>query len=233
MLAPAVMRFAFTRARSWVLSALVLVGAPLGCGHALPEPPDWVSNGDFLDGGVGGSQDIAHPCSEWINTYCPCPAGPVGGIDVGNSLPWMITWGGYPDNSETLTDIPLSDYSDCDGSLGINALLVVFASESCADCAIQADAVAANLPTWSSLGIEVLTAIVYDPSVGPVTSDSVLDWKKKHNLTASTVVLAAKGPMPPSVPYMLLVDPRTLLIVQTGNFDFGNVVQLAKQNMKP
>lgn len=54
---------------------------------------------------------------------CDYPEGPYG-VSAGQVVPPSISWQGYLPGGTSATTIALSDYFDCDGSKGINAILI-------------------------------------------------------------------------------------------------------------
>ena len=54
---------------------------------------------------------------------CEYPAGPYG-VSPGQVVPPTISWQGYAAGSAASSTIALSDFFDCDGSKGINAILI-------------------------------------------------------------------------------------------------------------
>jgi hypothetical protein len=54
---------------------------------------------------------------------CAYPGGPYG-VNVGNVVSPSLSWQGYPEKSSQIGTVSIKDYFDCDGSKGINALMV-------------------------------------------------------------------------------------------------------------
>ena len=54
---------------------------------------------------------------------CEWPAGPYG-VDEGDILPPSLAWQGYAEGSDQPGTISIQDYFDCDGSRGIDAVMI-------------------------------------------------------------------------------------------------------------
>jgi hypothetical protein len=54
-------------------------------------------------------------------TQCDYPDGPYG-VGEGQIVPPTLTWQGFAPGASSPTTIAITDFFDCDGSRGINAL---------------------------------------------------------------------------------------------------------------
>lgn len=216
------------------LSILFLAGGLLlGCGEpgSTYQIIDYGSNQAPTSSSSGMAVD---PCAQWTDTRCPCPKGPVG-YDVGNVADWDLAWQGYPDGDTTTPEtVRMIDYYDCDGSRGINAVVVIVSAVWCPICNTEADGYSPMLADWKKQGIELHTQVDQDGAGKPASLEIALGWKTQHGLADSTVVAAPNGSFKPFKvhfwPFGVLLDPRTFTIVQSGFWDEGALATLAQKN---
>jgi hypothetical protein len=71
---------------------------------------------------VGTGQQVASSGSGAAEP-CVYPAGPYG-VAEGQVVPPTLSWQGYAPGSATATTVSVQDFFDCDGSKGINAVMV-------------------------------------------------------------------------------------------------------------
>src|SRR5215472_16178311 len=117
------------------------------------SPPDAASDApSFHDGGDAAT--------------CPYPAGPYG-TTVGSTLPPTLVWQGYAPGASAASTIRVTDFYDCDGSKGINALLMDTSAQWCVPCQGEAtdiphwmSASGPGAANWSALGVQVLTLVI-------------------------------------------------------------------------
>jgi hypothetical protein len=152
----------------------------------------------------------------------------------------MQTWPGFAEESTTQSDIHIEDFFDCDGSRGINALLIDTSALWCGACQQDAMDMSALLEsTWKDLGVHVLTLIDEDNDSNPGTPQNALAWKTTYKLDRATVAADpadsfidySKGAV--GLPVGTIVDPRTMkvLSVEQGySGDFSALEALAKKN---
>src|SRR5262245_61333493 len=69
---------------------------------------------------------------------CPAPSG-TPGVHAGELVDPALSWQGYVHDEPAAGTIDVADYYDCNGSLGINALVITQSAMWCGPC--QADAV--------------------------------------------------------------------------------------------
>ncbi|HZG44067.1 MAG TPA: hypothetical protein VEY93_14060, partial [Longimicrobium sp.] len=106
-------------------------------------------------GGAGGADG---------GTACVYPDPPVDGVygkEIGDTVSNTYKWEGYAegttDSTETST-ISIESYLDCDGSKGINALMIATSGEWCGNCQQEASQLNANMSNkWEAMGIRLLT----------------------------------------------------------------------------
>jgi hypothetical protein len=196
-------------------------------------------------GGAGGGHAMASSSSS-MATMCTYPPAPATGYGVGQGdvVPPHLHWTGYADGStvtSTPTTIQFDDYYDCDGSKGINAVLVDTSALWCGACQQGAAGLDGEIKaSWAALGIKVITLIVngINPNAAATIAD-VLTWKKMFDLDTSTVVLDAQFTfLPPNtmtvgLPVEIVLDPRTMKITddqQGYSGDYTTLTTLAQQN---
>jgi hypothetical protein len=201
--------------------------APTDSGAAVPDDAGGVSPDADFDSAPKG---------------CVYPAGPYG-ITPGKVLNPNLQWQGFAPGATTASTVKITDLYDCDGSKGINAFVIDSAGQWCVACQY----VAQDIPTWFSptgddwtkLGIQILTLVIQNNNYEPATITTAQQWRSLFKLTDIYVVADPADTFPTtSLPYELLVDPRTMKITMdisedtTLNKDGSdpNVTALAKKN---
>lgn len=229
-----------------VVGVVLLAGAAsigLGC-NSITGSADLRVSGDTGAGstGVGGGGGSSSS-SGMMMTQCKYPTTGLG-FRVGDVVPPKHTWQGFGDNTKATdkpTTVSLDDYYDCDGSKGINAVLVDTSALWCGACQQAASTLTAEIKaSWAALGIRVITLMVDDAQPGmPATIKTVQGWKAMFNLSNSTVVadpgftFAPPGVMSVGLPVEDILDPRTMKLVdsQEGfSGDYSTLIALAKKN---
>jgi hypothetical protein len=155
-------------------------------------------------------------------TACAYPAGPYG-TNVGDVVDPTLSWQGYLDDGTTAQTVAMKDYLDCDGSKGINALLLDESATWCSDCEAQAQRLAGEVgTTWASQGVHVVTLMAQDQTESPATLATALSWRNEYALTTGAVCAdpawttklwngASAGGN--GFPTNVVIDPRTMKIV--------------------
>lgn len=173
---------------------------------------------------------------------CVYPAGPYG-VAVGKVLDPTLQWQGYVPNASTASTIKITDLYDCDGSKGINAIVVDSAGQWCVAC----QGIAQEIPTWLSpngdnwtkLGVKILNLVIQNNDYLPATVTTAEQWRTQWKLTSIYVVADPNDTFPTNeLPYELLIDPRTMKVVHDLSDDTNvnndgsdpAVTTLAKQN---
>jgi len=157
---------------------------------------------------------------------------------MGTTAAPNLTWQGYEEGSSQVSTISILDYFDCDGSKGINALLVDVSATWCGACQQEAMDLPGQVSGWSGKGIRVLTLMIEDENMNPATTQTALDWKNAFGLTQIAVAADPNFTLSPSsgavgLPMQVLIDPRTMQIVEVDqgySGDYSSVEQLAQQN---
>jgi hypothetical protein len=221
--------------RSKVASAVVLALAAFFCGCSATKSHAGNFDTPQEDDDSSGPNPTSH-------TQCTYPASNFGD-KKGNVAPPMHTWQGYVNDSSTEVPVKIEDFYDCDGTRGINAVLIDTSAVWCEACQQEATDMSANLAgAWKDLGIRVLTLIDEDAQSMPATSAIALAWKTKYKLDRSTVAADPAdtflniGESTIGLPLLTLVDPRTMQIVDVQEGYSGNyssLLALAAKNKKP
>ena len=173
-------------------------------------------------------------------TACTYPAGPYG-THVGDVVDPSLSWQGYLDDGTQAQPVTIGEYLDCDGSKGVNALLLDESATWCTECESQAQRISPEVTsTWKSRGVHVVTLMAEDQSENPATLATALSWRNEYSLTTGAVCAdpgwttklwggAAAGGN--GFPTNIVIDPRTMKIValQPANVD-GTVANLAGAN---
>jgi hypothetical protein len=167
------------------------------------------------------------------------PTGPYG-TQSGDTLDPNLTWQGYSEGSNQPTTISIADYLDCDGSKGINAVLIDSSAIWCPACQDEATALPSDMQKWAPLGIRVLTLMIEDGQHMPATVANADQWKKNFGLDTSAVVADPKYSMLPpgdvGLPYQTILDPRTMKVTTTQEGYSKNIpalIALAMKNAPP
>ena len=194
-------------------------------------------NGDDASAGDDAADAAMQPME--ASQACQYPSGPYG-ITMGDVLSPSLSWQGYAAGSSNVTTIKASDYYDCDGSKGINALVLDESATWCGACQQEAMDLPAQISgQWGPDGVQFVTLMIEDANSQPATTQTALDWRNQFSLTSIAVVadpnftFAMNGTN--GLPTNILVDPRTMKIVALtqgyGGADPA-VDQLAKMNKK-
>ena len=188
-------------------------------------------NGGVVNSGGGGTGNGG--------STCVYPSGPYG-TSVGKVLDPKLSWQGFVDGSSTASTISITDYFDCDGKRGIHALFLVQSALWCGACKTEAQALNSKMSGgWSQKGIEVLTLIIQDNSGSPAQLKHAESWKNTYKAKEWSCgvdpAFTFKGPGSNGLPLGLVVDPRTMKVVdrQEGYDPYNSpLVNLAAQNSK-
>jgi len=172
--------------------------------------------GDFGDAAPPVDADASTAQNACAAGY---PQGPYG-TSVGKVVNPGFSWQGYLPGSSTVSTVRPQDLFDCDGSLGINAILIDVSAEWCAACQSQASSAPALAQQYDQLGVRVLTLVVQDASSAPATASTALEWRTQYELTDETVVADPSFSFAPvnqtsvDLPVTIVVDPRTMTIMK-------------------
>jgi hypothetical protein len=161
---------------------------------------------------------------------------------VGDVVDPTLSWQGYLDDGTQAQAVTMSQYFDCDGSKGVNALMLDESATWCSDCEMQAQRISPDLGTaWKSQGVHVVTLMAEDQSEDPATLGTALSWRDEYSLTTGAVcadpgwTTKLWGGAPSSgngFPTNIVIDPRTMKIValQSGADLDDTVTNLATAN---
>ena len=158
------------------------------------------------------------------------------GVDVGNYVQGNLAWQGYAENSAASGTVSIQDYFDCDGSKGINALLIVNSATWCGACQEEASDLPSHAATFAQKGIRILTLMVENANGAPASLSTATSWRDNFGLdaygTAADPNFSFAGFGSVGLPLQILVDPRTMKIVDRseGFGGYAAVTQLADQN---
>lgn len=188
---------------------------------------------DFEDGSPNDPGSAT--CSGW-------PGGTTG-VGVGMTVPASLSWQGYAPGSSQPTTIAIQDLYDCDGTRGIDAILIETAQYGCSACSEQASGLNVQMQSWSAQGLNilVLTLLLDDQSEAPATAASALTWRQAWGLNDAYVAADPGFSMVPGndvgTPQMTVVDPRTMQVVALeegwGGYYPPQLEQLAHGNRTP
>jgi len=218
--------------------ALVLAAcASRSFGDDLPSPDAAPNNGD--DAATGDDSQSTDDVAAEAAPKCPYPNGPYG-IDTGMIVSPDMTWQGYVANSSAVSTIKMRDFFDCDGTKGINAILVDTSAVWCGPCNQESSQLeSVMMQQWSPLGVQVLLLLWQNISRGPATMADVTAWKSKYGLDMVSCAVDdqfqfAHPNSSVSLPTNVLIDPRSMKIVAIGKGYGGGpdpvVAKLATNN---
>jgi hypothetical protein len=248
-------------AASLAVAASIALAAIAGCSS--PAVSGWVTSSDPQDAGrsaeggtasgddaATGSEDAAGDAGREAAApvddaggmpppaACTYPAGPYG-VDQGSTLAPTLSWQGYAAGSSAVSTLHASDLFDCDGTKGINAIVLDESATYCPACQAEAqDLEAQMMSTWRSEGVAFVTLMAADANENPATLQTALDWRTTYGLQEVGVyadpAFLLYSPMITGIPANYLVDPRTMKILTVSEGYTGpdpDVDQLAKKNM--
>lgn len=170
-------------------------------------------------GGSGGAGGGATAC-----TY-PEPVDGVYGKEIGDIVSNVYKWDGYVEGTTDAAQsspISIESYLDCDGSKGINAIMLIESAEWCGNCQQEASQLNANMQNkWEAMGIRVLTLMAQKVDQTGATLETAFNWKSTYNLMSTAVAIdppitfTPPGASQIGLPLIVVIDPRTMKIVHT------------------
>ncbi len=145
------------------------------------------------------------------------PKGPYG-VGTGDVLDPTLSWQGYAANQTTVSSLTMSDLFDCDGSKGIDALIIDVSAGWCAACETQANDEAQLTAQYDSLNIKATTLLIMDAAEQPATTQTALDWRTTYKLTDVGIYADPNFLLQPNqttigLPITMVVNPRTMKVV--------------------
>jgi hypothetical protein len=132
-----------------------------------------------------------------------------------------LTWQAYAPGSTTPTTLKLSDLYDCDGSKGINAIVLDTSAQWCIACQGEAQSIPTWLGAtgqgagnWTALGVQFVTLMIQTNLTEPATITTAEQWRTLYGLTGIWVAAdpGVTFENTNALPMNMLVDPRTLKI---------------------
>ena len=213
------------------LGLLAMAAMSLVACNALTGAGDLeVRDGDGAGAGGGGGPPKKVEC-----TYPPEPYGlKMGSIITPNKFE------GYVGDATEVSLVGVGDYYDCDGSKGINALLVDVSGTWCGACQQEASILNNKLKTtYGPLGIEVLTLMIEDADYKPATPEVALAWKQQYNLPTTVAAdpnfayATVAGSQTIGLPLSIILDTHTMQIVDVQQgypFDEAKLMEIAQNN---
>lgn len=159
------------------------------------------------------------------------------GVNVGKYVKSSLAWQGYPKGSNQLSTLTAEDLFDCDGSKGINAILIITSAEWCGVCQDEASDLPSMASTFDAKGIRVVTLMIEDSYGSPADTGTAKGWKDYFGLDGVDVLadpnfsFAGYGSV--GLPLQIIVDPRTMEIVARDegfSGSYAQVISVATQN---
>jgi hypothetical protein len=157
---------------------------------------------------------------------CTYPSGPYG-VALGSVLSPTLAWHGYAPNATTPSTLKITDLYDCDGSKGVNAIVVLSSAQWCVACQQEAEFIPSWLGStgpiagkWTALGVQVVTLVTQTNQNEPATLATAEQYRTENSVTDVWVVADPGTTFPSdSIPYDLLIDPRTMKVVDLMDND--------------
>lgn len=171
------------------------------------------------DGGASTDATPTGDATADVDQACATgyPQGPYG-TAAGQVLDPAFTWQGYAANETTVSTLTMADLFDCDGSKGIDAVIIDNSAGWCAACEAQAHDEASLTSQYDQLGIRAITLLIMDASEAPATTATALDWRTTYGLmdvgiyADPSFLLEPQNQMTIGLPVTMIVDPRTMQV---------------------
>jgi len=156
---------------------------------------------------------------------CTYPKGPYS-IGLNGVINPNFQWQGYAPNDTSVTTLKMSDLFDCDGSKGIDAIMIDVSAGWCAACETQAHDESQLLSQYEAAGVKMITLVIMDAAEQPATTQTALDWRTTYKLDDVGVYADPNFLLQPNqqtigLPITYIVDPRTMKIV-AGTEGYGS-----------
>ena len=186
-------------------------------------------------GGSASTSSTSSSTSSGGTVNCKYPTTGFG-VNIGNHVQGNLAWQGYAEGADAEGTISIQDYFDCDGSKGINALLIINSATWCGACQEEATDLPSHAATFAQKGIRVLTLMVQNAAGKPATLSTAKSWRSNFGLeayaTAADPSFAFAGSGSVGIPLQIVVDPRTMVIVNRteGYGGYSAVTKLADKN---
>ena len=166
------------------------------------------------------------------------------GVGMGQHVPSNLAWQGLGPGEDQEREIRIQEFFDCDGSLGIHAVLIVTSQYGCSRCTSQGSGLNQLLTNWrqEGLNIKVLTLKIEDSNGSkPASMEGVIHWRDNYDLDTSYVGYDNGYAMIPrtgggsirfGTPLNSVIDPRTMEVIdviQTFDRSYSSLLELARR----
>ncbi len=200
-------------------------------------------NGQVQDTGAIPARDAGPPPPRDTGPApCTWPTSNLGN-EIGQSLPSNLGWNGLGPGENQERRISIEEFFDCDGSRGIDAVMIITSQYGCSRCTSQASGLTQTLADWRAeegLNIKVLTLKIENPNgQGPASMDGVNHWRNAYNLGTSYVGYDNSYAMVPrsgggsfGTPLNSIIDPRNMEVIdviQTFDRSYRSLLELARR----
>jgi hypothetical protein len=161
------------------------------------------------DGGSGGEGGGIPICSAWDGPF---------GIETDQLLDPNLVWEGFLPGETSAAEVALEDVAACGGEDEIRAIVIYIDALWCAVCRDVAGDLAERYDSeWKGRGVAVISLVVEDQDANPATLESAWQWRDTFDLhdmpVAADPDYQLQNLYPDSLPQTLVVDPRTMRIV--------------------
>ncbi len=206
------------------LSLCVSAALVVACSSAPPATTDDAGSDSAvtpqpIDDASAPTTDATTPPSDAGTVVtCTYPKGPYG-VSTPAVLAPTSSWQGYAANDSSVSTLAMSDLFDCDGSKGIDAIVIDISAGWCAACEDQAHDEAQLTSTYDSLRIKAVTLLIMDAAEAPATTETALDWRTTYQLADVGIYADPNFLLQPNeqsigLPISMVVDPRTMKVVE-------------------
>ena len=199
-----------------------------------PPTPEQEAGAPVPDAEPPPTPDAAPPSEpneEPPPSTCSYPVGPYGKTE-GKVVSPNLSWEGFRPGSTTPTTVTPEDFFDCDGSRGITAVYAIIGTQWCSGCNAEAQDLADKAAQWANLGVVVVSFLAETSSGTPASVNTASSWMSQYGLQDTYVCADPDYALFSGdfVPFQLLIDPRTMTVVDAGEFSESRITTLASSN---
>lgn len=194
-----------------------------------------VASSTIASSSVASSSVAASSSASGGPADCQYPASGGFSAENGQVVPGSLSFAGYEAGSSAPGTVTMNDLYDCDGSKGINAVVILEGAVWCGDCQQEGSETPNMVSQLSQYGVAIVSAIAENADQTPATIDTATSWKQSFGLTNTVIAdpgWTFQNPNLEYLPFYVVVNPRTMQVTQAGSgtFDQSSVIQLAMSN---
>lgn len=226
---------------SFIITTLALAA---GCNGFTGADAVGLGDGPLASGEeevVGGAVARDTPAPKLISCAYPDYDPGAIGVSPGQFVSADTSWVGYRPGATEASEIHLTEFFDCDGSKGYDAILISTSKFNCPSCNLEAGELESYIAKWRDEGLEiaVITLLLDDPSstMDPLPEHAKL-WQDEFGFENVFVAADPNFSMVPGnsvgTPQLTYIDPRTMEVtfLQEGYGDgvYADLENLARSN---